>query len=63
MKMVFFLKENVFQGCLSDDENVFPLSKKNTREEHVEKGKKMVWNDMISHRAYLILFIFLNNLK
>ena len=50
------LKKDVRHYGLSDDENVLPLSKNNTREEHVENGEKMVCNHMISQRAYLFIF-------
>lgn len=50
------MDKNVSHYGLSDDENVLPLSKKNTREEHVENAGKMVCNHMISQRAYLFIF-------
>ena len=39
--------KKVVDGNSSDDEDLLPYSKKDTREKHVEKGENMVWIHMI----------------
>ena len=57
------MKNNVLQYGLSDEENVLPSSKKNSQEEYVEKGKKMVSNHIVTHTPYLMIFIVIKTCK